>query len=174
MPIISFNISNHLKKFLRQMKELVLQGTDHINELISKQKMSTGADTWNQLNSVNIMPSDIAEGRGKPNNATEFSLTNGSTLYSLPPTDSSRGYTADLVIVDEAAFVPDEIFDMIIEPTVRHTGGKIVLLSTPNGQKGFFYRFFDPDDENEDIRQYSRYWWNWELCPAQATDRRWL
>lgn len=143
------------KKFMRQMKEIMFDGIRHMHSIIDKQN-------YNIEEKPPLFPVDI-DGK-KPDNQEEFSLTNGSTIYSLPPTDSSRGQTGDLVIVDEAAFVPDDIFDLIIEPTVRHTGGTIILLSTPNGQKGFFFRYFDPADD-KDHHAYARYWWNWEICP---------
>lgn len=154
---------NQSKKFLREIKRLMYEGMVYMNHTLEKQDLGfkpTEENTW-------MFPEDIDN--KKPNNQTEFTLTNGTTIMSLPATDSSRGYTAHLVIVDEAAFVPDEIFDMIIEPTVRYTGGSIILLSTPNGQKGFFHRFFDPEDKSErdenDPLTYKRYWWNWNMCP---------
>ena len=150
-------------KFLRDMKSMMHQGMTNINRLNQSDKAPFKLDE----DPAYIFPEDFD--KTQPNNMTEFTLTNGSVVMSLPATDSSRGYTADLVIVDEAGFVPDDIFDAVIEPTVRHTGGAIILLSTPNGQKGFFHRYFDPEDrqDNED-REYKRYWWNWELCPEEA------
>jgi len=155
------------KKFLREMKKIIFFGQQNLNQEHSKHKCPFKLDeepAW-------TLPEEIDD--KKPNNTEEFTLTNGSVIRSLPPTDSSRGYTGDLVIVDEAAFVPDEIFDTVIEPTVRFTGGRIVLLSTPNGQKGFFYHYFDPEDKRRPLPDdetpftYSRYWWDWTICPNE-------
>lgn len=147
--------NNQSKRFIREMKKIMQEGMDNLERLTTN-KWDWGEDApW-------IFPEDID--KKKPNNTEEFSLTNGSIIRSLPATDSSRGYTADLVIVDEAAFVSDDIFEMVIEPTVRFTGGTIILLSTPNGQKGFFYHLFDPLDKQIG-REYKRYWWQWEICP---------
>jgi len=127
-------------------------------------RLTDGSNTYQDEKPPFIFPQDIDN--KKANNTSEFSLLNGSTIMSLPATDSSRGFTADLVIVDEAAFVSDEIFEMVIEPTVRFTGGSIILLSTPNGQKGYFFDLFDPFEKRNE-HEYTRYWWKWELCPNE-------
>jgi hypothetical protein len=56
-----------------------------------------------------------------------------------------RGYTADLVILDEAAFMPETVISNVIFPmlatteTTRGTGNAI-LISTPWGRNHIFYR----------------------------------
>jgi hypothetical protein len=57
-----------------------------------------------------------------------------------------------MVIVDEAAFINNQIFEEILEPMLFATGGRMVLASTPYGTSGFFYQKFDEaeyDDEWE-------------------------
>jgi hypothetical protein len=149
---------NQSKKFLRQMRQIMYEGMQHYKHLTDK------SNTYMNEEPQWMFPQDFS--KTEPNNSSEFSLTNGSTIMSLPATDSARGFTGDLVIVDEAGHVPDEIFELVIEPTVRFTGGTIILLSTPNGQKGFFYDIFDPSDKREE-HEYTRYWWQWELCPNE-------
>jgi hypothetical protein len=71
-------------------------------------------------------------------------LTNGSVIYCLPCGLSGvgiRGYTIDLLIVDEAAFVPDDVF-AAITPALLTTKANIILLGTPHGRQGYFYRSF--------------------------------
>ena len=73
---------------------------------------------------------------------TVMELVNGSRIISLPAgSDGSniRGYTADHIIVDEAAFVEDEIFRSVLLPMLATTGGTLSLLSTPFGKRGFLY-----------------------------------
>lgn len=67
-----------------------------------------------------------------------------SRILCVPATDAARGYTANMVIVDEAAFIEngDYIFEQVIEPMTMETDGSIMLLSTPNGRRGFFYESF--------------------------------
>lgn len=73
---------------------------------------------------------------------TIIEFKNGSRVICLPAgTDGStiRGYTADYIIVDEAAFVPDEVFSSVLSPMLATTNGTMVLASTPFGTSGFFY-----------------------------------
>jgi len=68
-----------------------------------------------------------------------MTLNNGSRILSLPAKEMTiRGYTADLIVVDEAAQVTDELF-LSIRPMLATTGGALMLLSTPRGKRGFFH-----------------------------------
>ena len=72
-------------------------------------------------------------------NIMSLALTNGSRIISLPGTDwNLRGYTADMVIVDEAAGVEDSVFDAL-SPMLLTTDGTFIMLSTPRGNSGKFY-----------------------------------
>jgi hypothetical protein len=59
---------------------------------------------------------------------------------SLPGKEQTvRGYSAvSLLIVDEASRVPDPLYQSV-RPMLAVSGGRIVLLSTPFGSRGFFY-----------------------------------
>lgn len=88
----------------------------------------------------------IKKGKDKPTKH-KLSLTNGSTIYCLPTGISGhgiRGYTIDLLIADEAAFIPDDVWTAVV-PMLLTTGGDIILLSTPFGKRGFFYECFEDD-----------------------------
>ena len=66
-------------------------------------------------------------------------LPNGSKIFAVANSEkSSRGYTANIVIVDEAALIEDDVIGSA-GPTLSRTGGKLWLLSTPHGQTGLFY-----------------------------------
>lgn len=71
---------------------------------------------------------------------TEMEFSNGSKIQCLPGAsyDALRGITIDLVLVDEAAYVLDELFN-VIYPTVISTKGRVVLISTPGLSAGEFY-----------------------------------
>ena len=73
---------------------------------------------------------------------TVIELVNDSRVISLPAGSDGaniRGYTADHIIVDEAAFVPDQIFRSVLLPMLATTDGTLALLSTPFGKRGFLY-----------------------------------
>lgn len=78
---------------------------------------------------------------------SEVELNNGSLIVSLPSGDDGdkiRGYTAELLIADEAAFMKEPVFNAIEDSTIR--GGKRVYISTPFGIKNRFYKMYnDPD-----------------------------
>lgn len=85
--------------------------------------------------------------RGDGINRQSLRLPNGSRLVARPAISrTSRGYSqARLIIVDEAAFVPDGIF-RAITPSLGISRGSLWVLSTPHGQAGEFARFWhDPD-----------------------------
>ncbi|MBI2687344.1 MAG: hypothetical protein HYX27_13610 [Acidobacteria bacterium] len=78
----------------------------------------------------------------------EFSLKlpNGAEIYAIAHSaDSAPSRTADIVIYDEAARVSDTVFSATL-PFIAHTGGAVWMLSTPNGQSGFFYNFWHDGD----------------------------
>ncbi len=67
-------------------------------------------------------------------------LPNGSLILPLPAhPDHARGFSANLLIIDEAARVSDEVYSAIT-PLIAATRGHLWLLSTPRGKRGFFYR----------------------------------
>lgn len=71
---------------------------------------------------------------------TEVKLTNGSRIIALPfDPHKLRGYTANLIIIDEAAWVPDELITDVLIPMLATTRGQLMLLSTPWGKNNFFY-----------------------------------
>jgi hypothetical protein len=71
------------------------------------------------------------------------SASNGSRIISLPGKEATvRGYSnVALLVVDEAARVADDLY-MSIRPMLSVSGGRIVLLSTPFGKRGFFHHEF--------------------------------
>lgn len=84
---------------------------------------------------------------------TKMYLKNGSKIYSLPAGKSGafiRGFTLDLLIADEAAYIPESVWTavrpMIAVSKKKRRLGWLVLLSTPFGKGGFFYNSFYDDD----------------------------
>lgn len=82
-------------------------------------------------------------------NSTNRTITfsNGSTLrfFGAENETSIRGNTFDFIIVDEACFVKDEVWQAAITPTISRAMsmgyGKVMLLSTPK-EKNWFYDYF--------------------------------
>ncbi len=71
-------------------------------------------------------------------NSSELGFANGSRIISLPGTAKSvRGWSCDLLVIDEAAFLDEETY-LAARATVA-TGGRVIVQSTPNGPYGPFY-----------------------------------
>ena len=81
-------------------------------------------------------------GEGLPeDNALSVQLANRSRVVSLPGKEATiRGFSgATLILVDEASRVPDPLY-YAIRPMLAVSGGRIALLSTPWGKRGFFHQ----------------------------------
>jgi Terminase large subunit, T4likevirus-type, N-terminal len=66
-------------------------------------------------------------------------LTNGSRIVSLPGrAEVIRGYSADLLVLDEAAWIPDLLYESV-RPMLAVSGGRLIALSTPFGRRGWFH-----------------------------------
>jgi hypothetical protein len=67
-------------------------------------------------------------------------LANGSRLVGLPPKGSTvRGFDAvGLIVIDEAAQVPDELY-RTVRPMLAVSGGRLIAMTTPFGKRGWFY-----------------------------------
>ncbi|KKK83291.1 hypothetical protein LCGC14_2794860, partial [marine sediment metagenome] len=78
----------------------------------------------------------------KPATLNFLELKNGSKILCRPVGDTGdgmRGYSATMLILDEAAFIPNRAWEAI-EPVISVTKGRTILLSTPQGKRGFFYK----------------------------------
>jgi hypothetical protein len=72
--------------------------------------------------------------------ALSLTLANGSRIVSLPGQDGSvRGYSGvRLLSIDEASRVTTDLY-MAVRPMLAVSGGRLILMSTPFGTRGFFY-----------------------------------
>lgn len=88
--------------------------------------------------------SDIYRRLNKPNKtrltSEELELNNGSRVVSLPCREETiRGFSnVTLLVIDEAARVPDDLYRSV-RPMLAMSRGRLICLSTPFGKRGFFY-----------------------------------
>jgi hypothetical protein len=89
-----------------------------------------------------------------------MNLASGSRIEALPGTEKTiRGFSGvDLLIVDEAARVADELY-YTVRPMLAVSGGRLMLLSTPFGKRGVFYEEWTGDGA------WERYTVTAEECP---------
>jgi len=71
---------------------------------------------------------------------TELELANGARIISLPGEEETiRSFSGvNLLIIDEAARVPDDLYRSV-RPMLAVSNGRLICLSTPFGQRGFFF-----------------------------------
>lgn len=99
---------------------------------------------------------------------TSIELTNGSRIISLPAKSQAIvGYTVDLLILDEAKLIPDDLYRSV-RPMLATTKGRMLALSTPLGQRGWFWEAWKQcedakiDGREEPYRRFKRTCWD---CP---------
>ena len=95
------------------------------------------------FNLTQINKSQILKGKDRPIKS-RILLKNGSAIHCLPAGETGygiMGFTIDLLIADEAAFIPEEVWLSVI-PALAITRGEIWLLSTPFVKKGYYYECF--------------------------------
>lgn len=80
------------------------------------------------------------------NSRTELVLPGGGWIRSFPNSpEKMAGFTADIVLIDEAAkFLHGTDVDVLaaLTPALSTTNGKLILVSTPYGQRGVFYDYW--------------------------------
>ena len=74
---------------------------------------------------------------------TEIVFSNNSIIKfrSSAQEDSLRGETIEYLIIDEAAFVKESVFQEILLPMLNVRGKKCLIISTPKGKNWFFYQY---------------------------------
>ena len=77
--------------------------------------------------------------RGDGKNEISLALPNGSRIVGLPGTEATvRGFSATLLLIDEASRVSDEQY-RAATPMLAAKNGDLWMMSTPCGKRGFFY-----------------------------------
>lgn len=94
-------------------------------------------------------------------NLLTLELNNGSRVEALPSSeDAGRSSAVSFLFIDEAAFIRHiEPIWASIYPTIQ-TGGRCVVVSTPNGVGGVFYRLYtEAENGVNSFRQTRLMWW---------------
>ena len=98
-------------------------------------------------------------------------FTNGSTITAVPTSpDAGRSEALSLLVVDEAAFIRD--FDDIwtsLYPTIS-TGGNAIILSTPHGVGGQYYRLWTEAEAG--TNDFNTIKLKWDVHPEH--DQKWF
>ena len=103
------------------------------------------------------------------NNKQSVEFSNGSSIKAIPTSDDAgRSEALTLLIVDEAAFVRnfDELW-MGLYPTLS-TGGRAIVLSTPNGVGGRYYDLYMKADAGEN--EFNPIKLPWDVHPEREDE----
>jgi hypothetical protein len=120
---------------------------------------------------LNNMPTWLILPQITANNKQQVEFSNGSSIKAIPTSeDAGRSESLTLLIIDECAFVRnfDEIWTALY-PTIS-TGGQAILLSTPNGVGGQFYKLYA--DAESGINQFNPVKLPWHVHPEH--DQAWF
>jgi len=88
---------------------------------------------------LNLLPTDLYKAN-QSDLSIEF-ITGGSIyFFSGENLDSTRGGEYDVLIIDEASFIPDleQGWKNALRPLITKTKGKVLFISTPRGKDFFF------------------------------------
>jgi hypothetical protein len=69
-------------------------------------------------------------------------LENESRIINVVANENGpRGFSSpDVIVIDEASRVPDEVYFATRPQLVKNPNAKLIIVSTPFGKQGFFYR----------------------------------
>ena len=103
------------------------------------------------------------------NNKQLIQFSHGSQIKAIPTSeDAGRSEALSLLIVDEAAFVRN--FDTIwtgIYPTIS-TGGRVIILSTPNGAGGQYYKLYTQAEAG--LNEFNPIKLPWDVHPERGEE----
>jgi len=100
---------------------------------------------------------------------TEIEADNGGRVVCVPATDQARGFTVDTLILDEAAFLPDDSIAALLP--MRRAAGRVLMISTPKGRSGFFYETWSA---NKVRRVFARSVDSKRMAAKVAFDRKFM
>src|SRR3990167_550233 len=75
-------------------------------------------------------------------------------IFSGDNIDSVRGEAFHLVVVDEAARIPETAWSDAIMPTLADYGGDAILISTPKGKNWFYHEWLRGSERNSEIASW--------------------
>ena len=114
--------------------------------LIIANKLDTSVEMANKIrNFTEQWPAWVGVGFSpEKNSQRHFKLTNDCEFKAVATSkDALRGYTPTILIFDEAAFIEaDNDFWSACMASLS-TGGKVIVVSTPNGYDPIYYEIYD-------------------------------
>lgn len=142
------------------------------NILIIATKLSVAQNFINKVKTmIRSLPSWMLLAEIVEDNKQKIKFSHGSEIKAVPTSeDAGRSEALSLLIIDEAAFVRN--FDTIwtgIYPTIS-TGGRVIILSTPNGVGGQYHKLYV--DAEAGLNEFNPINLPWSVHPER--DNEWF
>jgi hypothetical protein len=114
--------------------------------LIIANKLDTAVEMANKIRGFTEQwPSWTGVGfSAEKNSQRHFKLTNGCEVKAVATSkDALRGYTPTILVFDEAAYIEADSDFWAACMASLSTGGKVIVISTPNGYDPIYYEIYD-------------------------------
>lgn len=91
---------------------------------------------------INNTPDFLLPQSRLKDNQNELKFSNGSQIQAVASSpEAGRGESLTMLVLDEAAFIEHaEQINMGAGLAISRTGGKTIIISTPNGTSGYYYK----------------------------------
>jgi len=131
--------------------------------LIIANKLDTSQEMANKIRSfITQWPSWVGiDFAPEKDSQKHFRLNNGCEVKAVATSnDALRGFTPTILIFDEAAFIEADNDFWAACMASLSTGGKVIVVSTPNGYDPIYYEIYDQALRNmNDFKISEMYWY---------------
>jgi hypothetical protein len=131
--------------------------------LIIANKLDTSMEMANKIRAfVEQWPQWVGTGFSPDKNSQRhYKLTNGCEVKAVATSrDALRGYTPTILVFDEAAFIEADGDFWAACMASLSTGGKVIVVSTPNGYDPIYYEIYDQAVRGVNNFKISEmFWW---------------
>lgn len=137
--------------------------------------IATKQDTAkNLVTKVRVMHANLPiwlKGKCITDNKLSLQFANGSQIKAVASSkDAGRSEALSLLILDEAAFIDDAEVIWTAASSTLSTGGKAILLSTPNGVGNFFHQMWQKADSGQN--NFNPILLDWRVHPERTQEWR--
>ena len=130
--------------------------------LIIANKLDTSLEMANKVRSfIGQWPKWVGvDFSPEKNSQKHYKLNNGSEVKAVATSkDALRGFTPTILVFDEAAFIEADSDFWAACMASLSTGGKVIVVSTPNGYDPIYYEIYDQALRNMNDFKISEMYW---------------
>jgi hypothetical protein len=130
--------------------------------LIIANKLDTSMEMANKIRAfVDQWPNWVGAGFAvEKNSQRHYKLNNGSEVKAVATSkDALRGFTPTILVFDEAAFIEADSDFWAACMASLSTGGKVIVVSTPNGYDPIYYEIYDQSLKGMNNFKISEMYW---------------